>query len=1101
MKYLVKNVKKMCFSDDSKNLLRDSIAERLSDDSPLVVREALTFSTNDLIEMLDHQQLLDRLSFILYRCDTEDWFDAVQLAIKHITSQSLWNDSNIEEIFLALWPFLFPIQSFQITFLKQIVSSDITLKIPFFKKFQTDKTDLNEIVQFVNQQLSEPKNGLPLISGIIQRIETIIDKRITIKKAYYNVLMLVHLVPTNGLDYKTAQSMLNVLQKIVNVLGKKVDYVKNSEQFYCCLATGKYPIQLHLKCIEEIINSVNFKKCTKNIDFSQQTEGQQLLIHLFKTLVSGLWQSKKCVDAMHLYNDTLKTFFTKILPNAEQKIDFFENFFVSHLIDNNDGNDRHVDAILQVQTIRIFNHLIETSSEFKSIPLNLSTLIRILSGLSAKLAPIRACTFKTIECIVQNDPSPIIYRTFFEKILLRKQELLLDANQLPIVLYGICYASKSSKKMFQSLNDALFGVVGDAKTAPILRACVLDMMKMCNSVDIIKQIADASLNVLEQANPTIDNSNLIILNQFDSTIIRSVLFRFNCDTMSALKTSANCWAFLLNCIKKYNVMLSMSIGVQASETICPVSIIAMDLVHEEFFEILPENYKTQLIKEVLLLSASAQNSDILHSAGKLMHRIVIDAKALLDTFNAMKNIDVVAKKVTERRKSNIEQLSTDILKTIEWKCGTAALEYLQNKKMLINPHLLLPNLFAILKRCLQFEDQSVVEYTKQLALACMLHCCQLISPDGKAKRDLIPDKMFEIGLIVGCIRGTQNPQTHHHALQLLSHTAAMIPELVLHNMMDIFTFVGSSVARRDDAYTYQVTLNIIKSIIPTLIESNRSKAEVDQCEAVIPVLRVFADIILDVPEHRRIRLYEDLLNTLDPKQYMWMLLAVLLESHVRNYSKSTKPIDDRLKRIDVAVEITNQFNCATILETCTKLMEFLHKQPMEKKEQSADNMDIDITDRSIFNVQSYSTHQLRHFKYSTLQYIAKLTDRTSQFVQKMAALNNEETTALKPQFKQIIVKVLVYIHKLTKMSAKHNEEKYWKYLLTNCYDILDQVLALIYPDMLLQVISGLMSKNNITDVRRKAIELLNKKLQLTDFFVNCNQCTLLEFLGEIFFCF
>lgn len=1088
MKYLVKNVKKMCFSDDSKNLLRDSISERLSDDSPLVVQEALQFSTADLIEMLDQQQLVDRLAFILQRADTEDWCAVAQLAIKHITTRNVWTDTNIDEIFLALWPFLFPIQSYQIPLLKQIVTSDICEKIPFFKKCRTNQNNIEQIVKLVNEQLTAAKKtGLPSISGILQRIAAIPDKRITIKKAYYSVLMLIHLMPRNELDHKTAQSILNVINQILRTLGKNKGFVPNSEQFYSCIAVGKYPIQLHLQCIQQIIDSVDFKPFIKEIDFSQPTDGQNLIVDIFKTLVNGLQESRKCTNGKDLYMETFRSFFAKVLPSADEKIKFFGNFFVTHLIDGADM----VDAVLQVQVISIFNHLLETNKEFKSLKINLEAVILILSGLSARMTPIRECTYTTIEILSQNRQFPSICEKFVQKLLLRREELLLDANQLPIVVHGICFSTKSARNSYQSLCDALFGIVADITATPILRACVLDLMNLCTSSDILRQISNASVAVIDQVHQS-NKSNAA--NEFYSTIIRSILFRFNCDTMSAIKSSTNCWYFLLQCIKLHNVLLHKSDDTMAH----PVSKIAMDLIHEEFFEMLSATYRTQLIKEVILVSATAQNAEVLHSAGKLMHRILLDAKYHLDTFHAMSIIDISAggKKLSERRKSTTEQLSPDIQGTIEWKCGTSLLEYLQNKKNLSNAHLLLPSLFAILKRCLQFEDQSIVEYTKQLVLGCMLHCCQLISPDGTAQRQLIPDKIFEIELVVSCIRGTQNPQTHHHALQLLSHTAAMIPELVLHNMMNIFTFVGSRIARRDDAYTYQITLNIIKSIIPTLIESNRSKQEVHQHAAVIPVLRVFADIILDVPEHRRLRLYEDLLNTLDAKQYLWIFLAVLLESHVRNYNKAVQPnLPERLKRIDIAVEITNQFDCITVLETVTKLVEFLYNQPMEKQA-NGDSMDIDITDTSIFNVQSYSSHQLKHFKYSTLQYIVQLTDKTSKFVQKMAALDNETTVALKPEFKMIIVQILLYINKLTKLAAKHNEEKYWKYLLTNCYDILDQVLALIYPDMLLQVISGLLSKNNITEVRRKAIELLNRKLQLTDFFANCQKDTLLGLLGK-----
>lgn len=83
----------------------------------------------------------------------------------------------------------------------------------------------------------------------------------------------------------------------------------------------------------------------------------------------------------------------------------------------------------------------------------------------------------------------------------------------------------------------------------------------------------------------------------------------------------------------------------------------------------------------------------------------------------------------------------------------------------------------IFYRCLEFEQQAPVEYIKQLLLSCILHCCQKLSPDGSPLKQTInlKDEMLNVGLVVQCIRGTQNPQTHHHALLLLSHLAGMIP--------------------------------------------------------------------------------------------------------------------------------------------------------------------------------------------------------------------------------------------------------------------------------------------------------------------------------------
>lgn len=1095
MRYLVKNMRKLCFSDDSKNLLRDSIAERLTDDSLLVVTEALKFSTDDLVQMLDRKLLAEKLLYILSRCihdHVNTYAQTTVMAIQHVASSKVWTEENVEEIFLAVWPFLLGMTQRDGTIVEAIINSDLAQKFSFLRKCDFNTEDPFESNDHVLKLLKNRK-GLPDICRIIAAIQNIPEKRLTTVRAYFNVLLLSQILP-DQCPADIARDVLNLVFKFSEQFKHRlVVAAEFPNSFMSTAFENNFPIQMNLMCIDNLIDAIGGAGLTQGaVNFSEQSDGLSLVLKIFEILVSGVWHSKDEWSA--LYNRALRNFVDTVVPSIDDKVEFFSNFFIGHAVVDIKASPAFVPITneLQIKAIRVFNAVLLKSPTDVNITLN--ALIRIISGLASPQQTIRTCTIETLNILVNLETLPPTYLLLIQKLLKRHEELELDDTQLSLILYRIFCSSKSSQKQLKPLLDDLFECVTDQSSSTLVRATILEMLKHINTVVYLKRIAGAPLEILKTAGLAA-GPEPSLLNRYESQIIRSVLFRFNDETVKS--TASYCCDIIVQCLHNHKLLLAYSDDVAVA-----VPIIAIDTITVPVFGLLLLRQKTQLIQEVIRLTAVSQNIDVLHAATKLMRRIDIDAKAHLDIFVAMRTVDIkgIAQKPGKNRAE--QALSTDIIGTTEWRCGIAMLEYLQNKRNLKNAHLLIPDLFAVLKRCLKFEDQSLVEYTKQLVLACMLHCCQLISPDGQAKRELLPDKVFEIELVVQCIRGTQNPQTHHHALQLLSHTAAMIPESVLHNMMNIFTFVGSSVVRRDDAYTYQIIANIIKSIIPTLINSNRSLNDAQQDEAVIPVLRVFADIILDVPEHRRLRLYEDLLNTLDPQKYTWMFLAVLFESHVRNFSKSVNRDDPvQLKRIDVAIEITNLFDCGIVLETCTRLIDFLHKQPTEKSSDSdSSKMDIDITDTNIFNVPNYSNYQLRHFKYTTLQFIIRLTERTSQFVTKVASITPLETAALKTHFKHIIVTVLQFIGKVVKLAAAA-EEKFWKIVLTNCYDILDHVLALIYPDMLLQVVSGLLNKNNIPEVRRKAIELLNKKLQLEDFFATCEQSTLLGLLGKNFFFF
>lgn len=55
---------------------------------------------------------------------------------------------------------------------------------------------------------------------------------------------------------------------------------------------------------------------------------------------------------------------------------------------------------------------------------------------------------------------------------------------------------------------------------------------------------------------------------------------------------------------------------------------------------------------------------------------------------------------------------------------------------------------------------------------------------------------------------SDNPQTFHQALLLMASMAKLTPDGVLHNVMPVFTFMGSNVFHRDDTYSFTVVQKV-----------------------------------------------------------------------------------------------------------------------------------------------------------------------------------------------------------------------------------------------------------------------------------------------------
>lgn len=306
-------------------------------------------------------------------------------------------------------------------------------------------------------------------------------------------------------------------------------------------------------------------------------------------------------------------------------------------------------------------------------------------------------------------------------------------------------------------------------------------------------------------------------------------------------------------------------------------------------------------------------------------------------------------------------------------------------------------------------------------------------------------------------------------------------------------------------YSFQIITNIISSIIPTLTRINENKSQAERNELVVPVLKVFSDIILDVPEHRRLPLYTKLLETLDADTYLWMFLAILIESYVIHHQPEVQKTIDRSstltvespQRIEIALGLAKSFGCKTIIVTATKLLEFLQKFPTNNPTNESEKLPAEIV--VLFNVNTWTKRQYRHFKYEVVKFINTLTSSV-EFVNKVAILNDNETADMKEFYQNAIITILTYIpmiSKATEQSSETARSLYWKTMLHSCFDVLENIISLLSSNVLLVVVYGLLL-HKLSSVRRRVIELLiNKLLHNPEIFHEENEDDLVSLLSKL----
>ncbi|KAE8349609.1 U3 small nucleolar RNA-associated protein 10 [Aspergillus coremiiformis] len=169
------------------------------------------------------------------------------------------------------------------------------------------------------------------------------------------------------------------------------------------------------------------------------------------------------------------------------------------------------------------------------------------------------------------------------------------------------------------------------------------------------------------------------------------------------------------------------------------------------------------------------------------------------------------------------------------------------------------------------QIQSGMSYLLSLALGGLLAIVNRSKATSKPQFDT---SVIRADLVVDCVRTTDSPQVQNAALLLVAGLSVIAPELVLHSVMPIFTFMGSSVLKKDDDYSVSVIDQTIDQVVPALIQSLRNQKR-DVVSGTSELLLSFTAAFEHIPSHRRLRLFHALITKLGTQDFLFAVLSML----------------------------------------------------------------------------------------------------------------------------------------------------------------------------------------------------------------------------------
>ncbi|KAI8846073.1 hypothetical protein BC829DRAFT_419419 [Chytridium lagenaria] len=415
---------------------------------------------------------------------------------------------------------------------------------------------------------------------------------------------------------------------------------------------------------------------------------------------------------------------------------------------------------------------------------------------------------------------------------------------------------------------------------------------------------------------------------------------------------------------------------------------------------------------------------------------------------------------------------------------SAILETIESNQKLVANGDLLSILFEIISDILSVNADDApfpIEYLKQLVVSVCLSVVKQLEESKIAVRE----DSVRIDLIVQCIRASDNPQTHNAALLLLASLAKLLPDSVLVNTIPVFTFMGANVMRRDDNYSFFVIQQTLEVIVPALI--SRKSTKETYSKEVKQVSQIFVDSFTHIPIHRRLRLFILLVSTLGPREFLHMIISMLLH---KASSKAPATSQDADEIPAFCLSLLQHFDC------------FIQFEALIRFVQSAYVMH-DTTD-DVSAVPSYPLSiiiggkTLRYFKLACFEFTADALGSRG-FGKKLKGNMDEAIVGQLLRFLELLLGVIegTNVEVGDDDDVSGSVSKYNRGLLKRLYGALNALNLLLPFNVFLEVATKLIENKDLS-LRRRSILLLNDRLlSLTEEDYSLNESLLQSILTQL----
>jgi len=395
---------------------------------------------------------------------------------------------------------------------------------------------------------------------------------------------------------------------------------------------------------------------------------------------------------------------------------------------------------------------------------------------------------------------------------------------------------------------------------------------------------------------------------------------------------------------------------------------------------------------------------------------------------------------------------------------TTVLEVIENSGPENHP-ILLGGLFNLLHELQVYKTQtgSDMVYLQNSILDSLLAIINGLKKEPAREFDR---SSIRTEVLVDCVRTTSKSQVQNTALLLISRLATLVPDIVLHSVMPIFTHMSTTLLRQGDDYSAHVISETISRVTPPLVESLRKRHQ-DLVTGAAEILYSFVSAFEHIPVQRRIGLFSHFCNTLGPQDSLFAVVAMLVDKH---------PTDNRIRSF--VVELMREFDAVTQLKTAVRVLHLL--QDLLEPRRSLSEV--------VFNLKETDADGVEKLMYRLLETVASFLHDQNLRLRLLQTLESDESDSA--VCRVLLGQLFQSCIKLSKAEAEDQD------LRIACGNILDRLLNLLPTVELILTADDLLPSPDV-NVRQHVLTSVSTRVRQLKQMDDLSRTTILGFIPKV----